>query len=322
MPLQRDNPFVSITIQTYNRAAVLAETLETLRSLRRPAAMEYEILVVDNNSHDETADVIGRYRDLLAPRLRGVFEPRQGLSHARNRALAEARGTVVSFLDDDVVVEPGWLEAVWAAFTTYGATVVGGRSYLIYPPARSRPAWLPAHHEDMYSRLDYGPEPLVGTDKELFGLNFSVLREEALAVGGFDSSFGRCGNKLACGEESDLLARLRRTGGVVVYEPRAVVGHKVPAERLTKKWLLRRVYHGALSSGRSASAGGARPERVSGLLLHVLRCWGSVGRGVVSRGLSPEDFFERQYHAALSLGRLMAALEALRSRRRLRADAA
>jgi len=322
MPSHCDNPVVSVTIQTYNRAPVLAETLETLRALRRPAAIEYEILVVDNNSRDETADVLRHYGDLLAPRFRGVFEPRQGLSHARNRALAEARGTVVSFLDDDVVVDPGWLEAVWAAFTAYGATVVGGRSYLIYPPAQSRPVWLPAHREDMYSRLDYGPDPLVGTDKELFGLNFSVLRETALAVGGFDSAFGRCGAKLACGEETDLLARLRRAGGLVVYEPRAVVGHKIPAERLTKQWLLRRAYHGALSSGRFSRTGDARPERVGGLLVRTLRCWGSVARGAVTRGLSPEDFFERQYHAAQSLGRLMASVETLCNRKRVGAQAA
>jgi glycosyltransferase involved in cell wall biosynthesis len=321
MPSHSDNLFVSLTIQTYNRAQMLAETLESLRSLRRPGAIEYEILVVDNNSTDDTPEVIRRYGDLLAPRLRSVFEPRQGLSHARNRALAEARGTVVSFIDDDVAVDPGWLEAVCSAFTMWAASVVGGRSYLIYPPSLSRPLWLPASREDLYSRLDHGPEPLVGTDKELFGLNFSVRKDQALEVGGFNPSFGRSGNTLACGEESDLLARIRRAGGVVVYEPRAVVGHRIPPERLTKKWLLRRAYHGARSSECSSLARGEPPERVGGLLLHALRCWGSVGKAVLTRGLSPADVFERQYHAALSLGRLVATVESTWMMRRRGKDA-
>jgi glycosyltransferase involved in cell wall biosynthesis len=300
--------FVSITIQTYNRATLLADTLESLRSLRCPRAVEYEILIIDNNSSDDTPDVIRRYARLLAPRLRSAFEPRQGLSHARNRALAEAQGEIVSFIDDDVVVDPGWLEAVCSAFAEHAATVVGGRSYLIYPEPPGRPAWLPVYREDMYSRLDHGPDTLVNTDKALFGLNFSVLRQKAMDVQGFDVSLGRNGNRLACGEESDLLARLRQAGGVAVYEPRAVVGHKIAPERLTRRWLLRRAYYGALSSEQGRIACGGQVERVGGLLWQALRCWGSAGKAALSRAVSPQDLFERQYHAAWSLGRLAATV--------------
>ncbi len=301
--------FVSVTIQTYNRSGMLAQTLESLRKLRCPEAVDYEILVVDNNSKDDTPEVIRRYVDMLAPRLRSVFEPRQGLSHARNRALGEAKGDIVSFLDDDVAVDPGWLQAVCDAFAQHSASVVGGRSYLVYPTAEGRPPWLPAHREIMYSRLDYGPETLVGTDKELFGLNLSVLKRVAIEVGGFDASFGRCGNNLACGEEKDLLDRIRRVGGIVVYEPRAVVGHRVPPERLTKKWLLRRAYHGAISVEQASLAGGNRPERMGTLFVHTLRCWGAVAKAVFNRRMSPEDLFERQYYAAANLGRLVAVVK-------------
>jgi glycosyltransferase involved in cell wall biosynthesis len=300
--------FVSVTIQTYNRSAVLAQTLDSLRSLRCPEKADYEILVVDNNSSDDTPNVIRRYMDLLSPRLRSVFEPRQGLSHARNRALAEARGEIVSFIDDDVAVDSDWLIAVCDAFARHSASVVGGRSYLIYPTREGRPPWLAAHRETMYSRLDHGPETLVGTDKELFGLNFSVLKRMAIEVGGFDSAYGRCGANLACGEEGDLLDRVRRAGGVVVYEPRAVVGHRVPAERLAKKWVLTRAYYGGVSSERLSRVRGGRFERTGPLLVHALRCWGSVGRALLSRGMPPQEFFERQYHAYLSLGRFVGAI--------------
>ena len=300
--------FVSITIQTYNRSTMLAETLESLRPLRSPRAVEYEILVIDNNSSDGTQDVIRRYARILAPRLRSAFEPQQGLSHARNRALAEAKGDIVSFLDDDVVVDPGWLEAVCHAFAEHSATVVGGRSYLIYPEPLGRPAWLPAHREDMYSRLDHGPDTLVDTDKTLFGLNFSVLRQKAIEVRGFDISLGRNGDNLACGEESDLLDRLRRVGGRVVYEPRAVVGHKIPPERLTRKWLLKRAYYGALSAERSLRVQGKPSEGVTTILMHMLRCWGSAGKALVTGRASPEELFEKQFWAVSNLGRLVASL--------------
>ncbi|MCL5283042.1 MAG: glycosyltransferase family 2 protein [Planctomycetes bacterium] len=300
--------FVSITIQTYNRSTILAETLESLRSLRCPRAVEYEILVVDNNSRDDTQDVLRRYACLLAPRLRSVFESQQGLSHARNRALAEAKGEIVSFLDDDVVVDPGWLEAVCRAFVEYSATVVGGRSYLIYPEPPGRPAWLPPHREDMYSRLDHGPDPLVDTDKALFGLNFSVLRQKAIEAHGFDISLGRNGNKLACGEESDLLDRLRRAGGIAVYEPGAVVGHRISPDRLTRKWLLKRAYYGALATERARRSGGTPSEGARTILGDMLRCWGSVGRALATGAASPQELFEKQFWAVSDLGRFVASL--------------
>ncbi len=158
--------FATVTIQTYNHAKTLAKTLESLRTLRCPKGIDYEILIVNNNSTDETADVIRRYARILAPRLRSVFESKQGLSHARNRALQEARGEIVCFIEDDVKVDPGWLEAVSAAFIKYSAAVVGGRSYLIYPTASGRPAWLPAEMETLLSRLDYGEKVLANLAKK------------------------------------------------------------------------------------------------------------------------------------------------------------
>src|SRR4030042_5670392 len=102
---------ITVSIQTFNNADTLARTLESLRSLRRPPEVEHEILVVDNNSTDNTSQVLDAYAKALTPRLRSVFEPQQGLSHARNRALREARGEIVSFIDEDVIVDPDWLGA-------------------------------------------------------------------------------------------------------------------------------------------------------------------------------------------------------------------
>jgi len=297
--------FLTVTIQTCNRSEMLSKTLDSLRTLRCPKGSDYEILVIDNNSSDNTGEMLGRYATILAPRLRSLIEPRQGLSHARNRALQEARGGIVCFLDDDVKVDPGWLEAVLAAFIKYSAVVVGGRSYLIYPTEAGRPVWLPAKMETLLSRLDYGDKVLVNTDKDLFGLNFSVLKKVALEIGGFNTSFGRNGRALLCGEERHFLDRIREVGGIVVYEPNAVVGHIVPTERLKKKWILRRIYGGAISFERLFIAQGNTPKCLGDIFLHAARCCGGVGKSMFRKDITAQELFRKQYFAADSLGRLV-----------------
>lgn len=297
--------FATVAIQTYNHAKTLAKTLESLRTLRCPKGTDYEILVVDNNSSDDTADVIQRYAKILAPRLCSIFESRQGLSHARNRALKEAKGEIVCFTDDDVRVDPGWLNAVVEAFEKYNASIVGGRSYLIFPDGIQKPEWLTERFETLLSRLDYGDEVLVNTDKDLFGLNFSVLKKAALEIGGFNTSFGRNGRTLLCGEEKDLLDRIREVGGIAVYEPNAVVGHIVPPERLKKKWFLRRIYGGAVSSERLLIAQGKTPNRLGNIFLHTARCCGSVGKSMFRKDTTAQELFRKQYFAVDSLGRLV-----------------
>jgi glycosyltransferase involved in cell wall biosynthesis len=284
----------------------LAETLGSLHTLRCPQNIEYEILVVDNNSDDGTPQVIQKYSQVLAPRLRSVFEPQQGLSHARNRALREARGQIVSFLDDDVIVDPGWLSAVAAAFEEHAATVVGGRSYLIF--RSERPAWLPEHYEFYLSRLDYGDQTIVGTDHDLYGLNFSVRKDMAVQVGGFNLAFGRCGLiSFRSGEESDLLRRIRACGGVVVYEPRAIVGHIVPPQRLTKKWFLRRAFAAGVDTEILHLSDGQIP-RASSPLVHLLRCCGSVARSVVRGEILAPVLFGKTLAITDALGSLYASL--------------
>ena len=297
--------FITITIQTFNHSDYLRATLESLLAIRCPEGADYEILVVDNNSSDQTPVIIEEYTKILAPRLRSVFEERQGLSFARNRALEEAHGEIVCFIDDDVMVDAGWLEAVTEAFRKYGAAVVGGRSYLIY--TTQRPVWLGAENEVMLSKLDYGDEAEVGTQKELFGLNFSVTKQMAVEAGGFDTNYGRRGGTLLCGEEIALLSRIRKNGGLAVYEPRAVVGHVVPTERLTKKWFFRRIYYGAISMERHAISQGHQAD-LGKLITGTVRCCGGVAKSLLLGNISEKDFFMKEYYAIANFGRLIERL--------------
>jgi len=289
---------ISIAICTYNNAKKLAVALESLRHLLCPAELSYEILVIDNNSRDETKDVVQRYQELGGPVLRYVFEPAQGLSHARNRALQEAQGEIVAYLDDDVHVDPGWLTAVAGAFAAHAAAIVGGKSYLIYPGPR--PWWLSEESEFLLSKMDYGDQVLLDTDKELYGLNFSVRKDLALQAGGFDPAFGRLGSSsLRSGEEADLMQRVRARGGRAVYEPRAVVGHIVSEERLRIRWFLRRAF-----------APGVDPQtvRTSQAAVHLLRCCGSVLRTAARGEIRFAVLFGKSLFAVAALRHLLESL--------------
>jgi len=297
---------ISIAICTYNNAKKLAVALESLRDLTCPPGVSYEILVIDNNSRDETRDVVRQWQGAWGPRLRYVFEERQGLSHARNRAWREAAGDIVSYLDDDVKVDSGWLTAVAAAFAEHAAAVVGGRSYLIYPS--QRPAWLPEKYEILLSRLDHGAQVLVDTDRELFGVNFSVRKDWLDRVGGFDASLGRHRRSLSSGEERDLLQRIRARGGIAVYEPRAVVGHLVAADRLRPRWLVRRLFAAGKESVILAAKQGEAPPTMRAAALHAVRCCGSIPKAMVLGDLSCRSLVDRGLTAVHAWGRLYARL--------------
>jgi glycosyltransferase involved in cell wall biosynthesis len=293
---------VSIAICTYNNARKLEAVLESLRGLICPPVLEYEVLVVDNNSRDETRGVVEKYRGIWGQRLRYIFEGAPGLSHARNRALKEAAGDIVSYIDDDVKVDPGWLSAVATAFEEYSAAVVGGKSYLIYPA--QRPAWLAGEYESLLSKLDYGDQVIVGLDKDLFGLNFSVRKELVVRLGGFDTSLGRCRHSLCSGEESDLLHRIRETGGLAVYEPRAVVGHVVSPERVTIRWFLKRLFAAGRDAVAMAAKNGDTVPSIWAAAVHAVRCCGSIPKSIVLGDRSATVLLSKGLVAAHALGTL------------------
>lgn len=241
--------FLTITIQTYNHADSLRRTLQSLEQLHCPEGSDYEILVVDNNSTDNTSDVVSEYQGVLGARLRGVFESRQGLSHARNRAIAEARGEVICFIDDDVIVDPGWLAGHVHAYRADERTVaVGGRVLLHWPDGWVRPAWLTSDLEGFLGRVDAeAEESIMRFPRYPFGCNMSVRRDVARQVGGFCPRLGRKKANLISNEEKLFFYGIHLRNGQVAYAPEALVYHAVPPSRLSKGFFLRRAYSQGVS---------------------------------------------------------------------------
>lgn len=240
---------VSIAIPTYNRSGEVEKTLAGLARLDRAGCPDHEVLVIDNNSTDATPDVVNRLACLFGGRLRYVREERQGLNHARNRAVDEAAYEIVAYLDDDVDVDPRWLRHLSEAYASDDVAGVGGRAYLVFPGPK--PRWLGESLEGYLTKVELGPCRRPAGVHELYGVNLSFRKDWLRRAGGFRPDLDRVGTILISGGDDEMIARVLALGGKMLYEPGAVVGHRVPPSRLTRKWFWNRCFWGHLGVPRS-----------------------------------------------------------------------
>ena len=228
---------ISVVICTHNRSGSLARTLESLRSLE--GVGPWEVIVVDNASTDDTAEVVREARGTLP--LRYHFEPDPGLSKARNAGLQAAQGDRVAFLDDDVRVRGDWLKEVERAFQRHPVDCVGGPAILT--AEIQRPSWWRQEYEGKAGHFHGGEAPREirepGGGMVGIGANLSFRKEAVTSLGGFRTDLGRTPGSLLMGEEIDLVERIRAAGGSTLYWPHAVVFHHPEAHRFSKRYLRR-----------------------------------------------------------------------------------
>lgn len=236
-------PALSVVICTYNRSRLLADALESLtRQTVDPEALE--VVVVDNNSTDDTPEVVarseGRFRHFQYLR-----EERQGLSHARNRGWQDCRGDYVAFLDDDACAEPDWCRRILTAFESVNPAPasVGG---VILPRYETAP---PGWFADDFEVRSWGESTcfLSGYWGQFgfSGSNMAFPRGLLARFGGFRADLGMIGDTLRLGEEKDLYFRIHRELPLFWYDPGIRVRHWVPAEHMRARYLLRRAFRPA-----------------------------------------------------------------------------
>jgi glucosyl-dolichyl phosphate glucuronosyltransferase len=225
-----DHVDISVVITTYNRCAILPAAIDSI--LRQdPAELNYEIVVVDNNSTDDTSKVVQSFIARGHENLRYVFEPKQGPSHGRNAGIANAKGKIIAFTDDDVTPEENWLRNIKKAFDSHSDVgCVGGK---ILPKWSSAPPrWLTGDHWGPLAIADYGNQIILSSSKTPICWSTSNLSFRSMVfekIGGFSSDFMRC-------QDRELMWRFLRDGGKVIYVPDVVVTTVVPSERLTKTY--------------------------------------------------------------------------------------
>jgi glucosyl-dolichyl phosphate glucuronosyltransferase len=228
---------ISIVVCTFNRAPVLQKMLDSFFRQKQINEIRHELLIVDNNSSDDTAVVV---QDFLKKGNANYFlEANQGLSFARNRGIAESKGEFISFLDDDVLVHENWLSGVKACFDETDADVVGGRVSLKFevPPGN----WVGDFFRKCLSEVDLGASRKVLTNGGcLYGANLSFRKKVFELVGLFDINAGRRRHELLSGEETHMVSRVIANRGKVLYDPDVFVEHLIGSERLQWQYFVRR----------------------------------------------------------------------------------
>jgi len=238
MPLQlqaaaginMDSPAYSIVIVTRNRADILHNVLASLQELN-DSGPEYEIIVVDNGSTDDTAGAVARKMCNSGLLWKVVREEEKGICRARNAGYQNASGDWVVYLDDDALVPPDWLQAYAAAIARYPeAAVLGGPATLSRDIRR--PWWWCSKFDWTMSCQDYG-ETLMPYPEGAhpYGLNMMIRREVLNATGGFDPLLDDAISSFA--DETDLFIRIMKQGGQLIYVPGARVVHDVGQDRFT-----------------------------------------------------------------------------------------
>lgn len=226
---------LSVVLSTYNRSAVLKNALEKFL-LQQTTGIEYEILLVDNNSTDDTKQVILSFVEKDS-RFRYIFENRQGLSYARNAGISAARSDLMVFCDDDVQVSPTWVQKNYEAFLRFpDADYIGGRVLPIWNGPV--PKWVSSSMAP-FALSDLGDEAfVVSPDKPhcLVGASLAIRRRAFDKAGLFSIKTQRVKNTIGSTEDFDWQMKLWSQGGHGVYVPDIECTTEVPRDRLSKAY--------------------------------------------------------------------------------------
>jgi glycosyltransferase involved in cell wall biosynthesis len=229
---------LSVVICTYNRSSLLAQALDTL--CRQSAELSsYEIIVVDNNSKDNTKDVTEAFITKQA-NIRYCFEQQQGLSHARNRGWKSAQADYVAYIDDDCLIPAHWVKLALDVIREVKPGVFGGPYYPFY--ITEKPKWF----KDDYGTHTQGAHPRILENNEyLDGMNIIFKKSILQSLGGFNPNLGMCGDKIAYGEETDIvrLARKSMPNELIYYHPQLDVQHAVRPEKMDMRWIVRQKFN-------------------------------------------------------------------------------
>ncbi|MBI1766331.1 MAG: glycosyltransferase [Acidobacteria bacterium] len=240
---------IDVIIPTFNRAALLERAVRSVLDARCDGGFEAVVTVVDNNSTDDTAQVVARLTaetpTSAQSRVRYLHEKRQGKSHAVNAALVATHGDIVALADDDQWMDAEWLNVIQRALGE-GFDFVTGPVEGDWQAAP--PPWYDDRLRGVLSLNSWGDRRIVYRDDEnqrarsISGGNVALRRSVLGRVGlCYHPELGKTADTFAMGEDSELFLRLRRAGARGLYEPQMKVSHLVPRERLTKKYF--RAWH-------------------------------------------------------------------------------
>ncbi|MCA9408164.1 MAG: glycosyltransferase family 2 protein [Candidatus Omnitrophica bacterium] len=228
---------MSIVIPTFNNCEELRYLLESLIEQKGVDDLNYEIIVINNNSKDQTVEVVESFIPRFSGKLKMVFEENQGISFARNRGVKESAGEIIAFTDSDCVVEDHWISEIILAYKKYNADAIQGKVILATPIPRE--IWYPEEFiQQRLAHVDYGEKVIVFDKEDLVTANASFRRELFDKFGGFSSSI-----TYKASEDTEFSLRIAKTGVKRIYVPSIKVFHHFALERLEEAKLIRQSYY-------------------------------------------------------------------------------
>lgn len=262
---------ITVILCTYNRCGSLRIALESVAKSVLPESVEWNLLVVDNNSNDQTKAVFEEFDAKYPGRFRYFFESKPGKSNALNSGIQAADADVLAFMDDDVIVEPTWLQNLTQILSDSSYAGVGGK---IVPQWKcAPPRWLPTKENHGLAPLvmfDLGEEagPL---DEPPFGTNMAFQRSVFDRYARFRTDLGpRPGSEIRS-EDTEFGQRLLNAGERLYYEPSAVVYHEVAEKRLQESFFLRWTFDKARADIREFGIQKGTRWFVAGIPLYLFR---------------------------------------------------
>lgn len=241
---------ISVVVCTYNRSKSLKRFLDSAAAMEVPASLSWQLIVVNNNSTDDTKNVIEEFAKNSGLNVVPLFEATPGVTPSRNLAIRSSKGEILAFTDDDALASRDWLAQIKRGFDEYQPACLGGR--ILCDPELPLPQWWDKGWNRMLGHFDRGDQPIVAGsgDREEYawGGNFSFHRDVFEKYGPFRSTLGRTPKKLGLGADSEIVLRLRLNGEKVVYYPGAEVIHSPDVRRLSKQYLRRLNYRLGVST--------------------------------------------------------------------------
>lgn len=229
---------LSVIIPTYNRADLIGITLQSLTEHQLPAS-EYEVLVVDNRSTDDTAAVVRKFQATSPVPVRYSFEERAGVHYARNAGALAARAELLYYTDDDMIATPGMLAELMRLFEL-DARIATASGRVLPKWQSDPPAWVLEHCQNTLLSLQFREEDLLVADYDVAFSCHQMIRKSALIeCGGFNPE--NTGGSWVGDGETGLGIKLRARGHKFAYTSRAVTYHMIPQARMTQEYLHRRM---------------------------------------------------------------------------------
>jgi glycosyltransferase involved in cell wall biosynthesis len=242
---------IDIVIATYNRSALLQRTLASIAKAVRPANLAVGVIVVDNNSTDDTRSVVDAWTRRLDVKLSYLSETKQGRSPALNTGIRSSKADLIGMIDDDEEIDENWLVEIASQFLEPSLDFLGGPCIPNWG-ALTAPTWLPKSHGGLIgwivpaeSDFDYAPS----NPAYMVGGNAVVRRQLFDRVGLYHVGLGRTGTNANGGEDLEFFGRLMAAGAKGRYASNLVIFHHIPIERLDRGFFRKRSFWDGVSIG-------------------------------------------------------------------------